>query len=787
MTRPSVRSRLPPPTQCSVRQISQDHVATFKIGYRMKENDMRQANKTISSCVGVMLIRAGLVCIACICGSAIGQVLSITVVTSGTNPSVAGQTVGLVGAIRSGVLLAEFPAGVGRSAGTSLYYRYELTDTTFRTQVLAANLSNQTSPGSFANVVIAQGGGVGERFVVFQVTTGGAGVALAHVIRFNVAPDATPVTSAVTYSVHETASSAFGSVAANTARLYGNETKLLSALSPPFVITGTLSFLINGVAVPACTALPVTDAGAQCSNVFATSGTFAVTANYSGNGNFTASSGTLSGGQLVELDISPLTLAGATVATAYSQALTAVGGVLPAVFNYVSGDIPPGLSLSAAGVVSGTPTTAGGFEFFVRVTDAINSTNVRKLSLVVSKSEQTITFNPPASGVVGSSITLTAVASSGLQVVYSISTQSVCTSAGSVLRFIAAGTCVITPLQNGDSNYFAAATTPRAISVLVPGGIQPLRLRSNEALSLTGHLVSNQLQFTQTTDPGVSFRTLGLIDIDGNKSPDLVYQNITQGDLGEVRVWQDVLPANDRVLRSVRLAWRVDAVGDLDGDGFGDIVWRFTGQTPNFDDTGVSYVWFTNGVGVASVRKRGGAPLSWRLLGAADLNADGAADIIYISPNNEIRALIATLGRSCANLSAGVIPAGFSAIKLGSFLRSGRAEILIRNAVTGEVRLVTLDATGLTLPASTVDPNDPNASCTPSALVVNSTLTTFATTEPAWRFFGSADFNGDGLLDIVWTRPDSSTVVWLTTGDNLPLTAITDAGTIPSGFTPIQP
>ena len=754
----------------------------------LKGNNMRNVPHSKTALLGVRLIRLFGFLIACAAGTALAQLASTTAVTSTINPSAAGQSVGLVGTVRSAVLTATFPAGVGRTSNSGTYYRYELVDAKFAGQVVGANLTTATVPPSFSSVAVAQGGGIGERYVVFQTTAGSAGIAQTVDISFNLRPDAQLSTSAVIFSVHETALSAIGTVPANTALLSGPTTKLLSALQVPFAITGTMSFLVNGVAVAACTALPIAAGTAQCNNVFANGGTYTVAANYSGDVNFTLSSGTLSGGQVVSLEISPLVLPDATVAIPYSQTLTAIGATLPTSFSFVSGMLPAGFVLDGGGVLTGTPLASGAFEFFVRANDAVGNTVTRKLSLTVAKANQTVTFNVPANAVLGSSITLAAVASSGLQVVYSISTQTVCTTTGSVLRFIAAGTCVITPLQNGDSNYFAAAATPRAIVVLAAGGIQPLRLRSSSpALSVNGSLVSNLLQFTPVTDPGASFRTVGLIDVDGNKNPDLIYQNRNQGEFGEVRVWQDVNPANDRVLRSVKLTWRMDAGGDLDGDGFGDIVWRFTGQSPNIDDTGVSYVWFTNGVGVTQVRKRGGAPLSWRLLGAQDLNGDGAADMIYISPNNEIRALMATPGRTCANLSAGTIPAGFTALKLGTFLRSGRAEILIRNNATGEVRLIVLDASGLTLPTFAGDPNDPNAACTSSSLGVASTVLSFASTDAALQFFGTADFNGDGFLDIVWMRADNTTAVWLTSGDNLPFTAIANAGTIPAGHTPIQP
>ncbi len=68
----------------------------------------------------------------------------------------------------------------------------------------------------------------------------------------------------------------------------------------------------------------------------------------------------------------PLTLAGGTLAsgtvgTAYSATVTASGGA--GTKTYTASGLPGGLGISAAGVISGTPTTAGTFTVAVTVTD----------------------------------------------------------------------------------------------------------------------------------------------------------------------------------------------------------------------------------------------------------------------------------------------------------------------------------------------------------------------------------------------------------------------------------
>jgi hypothetical protein len=82
----------------------------------------------------------------------------------------------------------------------------------------------------------------------------------------------------------------------------------------------------------------------------------------------------------------PDTLPDATIGTPYSQALTATGGTQPYTWSIPSGNgsLPPGLSLSSSGVVSGTPTTEGEFFFTILVADSGAATAQVTFSVTVS-------------------------------------------------------------------------------------------------------------------------------------------------------------------------------------------------------------------------------------------------------------------------------------------------------------------------------------------------------------------------------------------------------------------
>ncbi len=95
-----------------------------------------------------------------------------------------------------------------------------------------------------------------------------------------------------------------------------------------------------------------------------------------------------SGGGPGPLTIVTSALSGGTVGTVYSQSISASGGTLPYTWSLVSGlgTLPPGLSLSTGGVIAGTPTTAGTYNFTVRVTDNVAATAQKALSIVVAAS-----------------------------------------------------------------------------------------------------------------------------------------------------------------------------------------------------------------------------------------------------------------------------------------------------------------------------------------------------------------------------------------------------------------
>jgi hypothetical protein len=86
------------------------------------------------------------------------------------------------------------------------------------------------------------------------------------------------------------------------------------------------------------------------------------------------------------LSVEPASLAQGTVGEPYAQSFNTNGGSGPYSYALTQGALPGGLSLNAAGNLSGTPTASGTFSFTVTVTGAAGCTGSRNYTLNMSVS-----------------------------------------------------------------------------------------------------------------------------------------------------------------------------------------------------------------------------------------------------------------------------------------------------------------------------------------------------------------------------------------------------------------
>ncbi len=157
-----------------------------------------------------------------------------------------------------------------------------------------------------------------------------------------------------------------------------------------------------------------------------------------------------------DLSISTLSLPDATEGAAYNQALTATGGIPPYMWQVISGSLPQALTLSGAGIITGTPTNSaiGISTFTVLVTDSQSQpvASSRILSIVVSPARplSITTASPLPGGKVGEEYT-TSLAAVGGKLPYTWSIESGSLPEG--LSLSASGVISGTPARYGIAQF----------------------------------------------------------------------------------------------------------------------------------------------------------------------------------------------------------------------------------------------------------------------------------------------------------------------------------------------
>ncbi|WP_205756858.1 putative Ig domain-containing protein [Solilutibacter silvestris] len=251
------------------------------------------------------------------------------------------------------------------------------------------------------------------------------------------------------------------------------------------------------------------------------------------------------------ITLTPTTLPSATVATAYpTQTFTASGGSTPYMYSLTAGALPAGISLNSGGTLSGTPTTAGTFNFTITATDAYGSTGSASVSITVAAATQAIiNFKAnPVAPVFTPNGTFAISATGGAStspVVFASTTTSICTVSGSTVTMKSAGTCSLVADQAADANYTAA--TQVKLDVTITAATQAItNFKANPAapvfapnggfaISATGGASTSPVVFASTTTnvctvsgSTVTMRSAGTCSLTADQAADANYIAATQ-------------------------------------------------------------------------------------------------------------------------------------------------------------------------------------------------------------------------------------------------------------------
>jgi len=279
-------------------------------------------------------------------------------------------------------------------------------------------------------------------------------------------------------------------------------TQQLSLTIAPAQLTITTTSLSNGVVGTAYSASLTATGGTGATSWSVTTGnlpaglslsgsTISGTPTITGSSTFTvtakdAGSPAQTANQSLSITINPklviitTTVPNGVVGTAYSTSLASTGGVGAVTWSVATGTLPAGLTLSAVGAISGTPTTAGNSSFTVQAKDSgTPQQSVQQALSVTIYAGLTITTTSLPNGTMNSSYstTLTSAGGSGT-VAWSISQGTLPTG----LTLSGAGVISGTPTTSGLSNFTVSATDS---SSPPQNKTQALSLTISPALSIT--------------------------------------------------------------------------------------------------------------------------------------------------------------------------------------------------------------------------------------------------------------------------------------------------------------
>ena len=116
------------------------------------------------------------------------------------------------------------------------------------------------------------------------------------------------------------------------------------------------------------------------------------------------------------------------------------------------------------------------------------------------------------------------------------------------------------------------------------------------------------------------WQVVGAVDVDNDGRSDLLFHNPITRQFS-YRILNGTSLIRDYLVGGVGPGYRVAALGDFNGDGFGDVVWT---HPENLD----LYMWVGNGNTFTS-SLFGSYPAGWLVSGAADVDGDGRSDLLF--------------------------------------------------------------------------------------------------------------------------------------------------------------
>jgi hypothetical protein len=197
---------------------------------------------------------------------------------------------------------------------------------------------------------------------------------------------------------------------------------------------------------------------------------------------------------------------------------------------------------------------------------------------------------------------------------------------------------------------------------------------------MDGTTISSRRVINWVTD--MNWNIVGVGDFDGDGKSDILWHNSATGSNS---IWlmngATIRGSGVNFATVSDLNWSIAGVGDFDGDGKSDILWRHR-------VTGEYTIWFMNGTTIMSRPVVRAVPdLNWSIAGVGDFDGDGKSDILWhnsATGSNSIWLMNGnTISGGAADFAA-VTDLNWNIAGVGDYDGDGKFDILWRNRVTGQ-------------------------------------------------------------------------------------------------------
>ncbi|MFK8067997.1 MAG: FG-GAP-like repeat-containing protein [Gammaproteobacteria bacterium] len=242
---------------------------------------------------------------------------------------------------------------------------------------------------------------------------------------------------------------------------------------------------------------------------------------------------------------------------------------------------------------------------------------------------------------------------------------------------------------------------------------------------------------TDIENPGVTFIPKTRGDFNGDGVSDVLWRNRISG-ANKIYIMSGLVIRTDTALNVLNdNTWEAQGMGDFNNDKQADIFWRNTA-------TGATVITFMNGTVESSTTGTSGftTDLSWEVVGVGDFDSNNFDDVlIRNNVTGEIRIAFMSSATVTSEQVVGTLnDLDWNVAGIGDFDNDNKDDILWRHNVNRSVWMYLMDGNTITNGAGAGE------------------LVAF--TSDNWDIPGVGDFDNDGMADILW-RHNTNGRVWM--------------------------